>query len=523
MINSSGSSHDAPPAARRRAVAIAAALVLLPASGVHAAALHRPGRSAGACDSARAGLELGHHAAVAWLDRATAAVGMPADGKWVLHYQVSIARELADQSDRPYPPFIQLFRKEEHWFDPSTGVERGPGANGGGEFVSGAGESFDVSKGAPVAAPRANPGLTFARAFDPWNVLVAWKHDSTVRVAGECPYLDYDRVVLTRRGALGEERLYLDPVSAIPMKLEQTELHYFLGPVHARYLYSAWDDITPYESRAYYPVSVIEQTDGLGQETHTVYPGEGVLAPRDSAPALALPAGAAPMPLVPAPPFGDEPTDTVRVGPHAFLLVNRRFTSAIALAADTVYLFDEPAGEVRARHDSTWIARLFPGRHPVELVLPSAVWPHIAGVRYWVAMGARVVGPRLAEPLVRGAVARSWKEHPDELERLRERGRHVALHYTAVSGTRALAGGAVRMYELHGDASEGDLMAYLPADRFLWASDRIQYVKRPSLYVSELLSDVKRYGLTPQWTSGPHFRVIPWSTIASLEDPSLSD
>lgn len=504
---------------------IAAALLVLAGGGMHAAPLlaarstPRPsGRALDACPTSRADAKLDGRTAAEWIDRAIAAVGMPSRGQKVLHYRVSIARELADQSDRSYPPFIQLFRQEEHWFDPATGVERGPGANGQGEFISGRGASFDVTRGTLVAAPRANPGLMAARAFDPWSVLLTWKQDTAVRIVGECPYLDFDRVVLARPGALGEERLYLDESSAFPLKLETTELHYFLGPVHARYLYSGWDNIAPF---SYYPVSVIKVTDGLGQETHTVFPlSRGGLVARDSAPSLQLPGDAVAMPRIPAPPFGSDPTDTVRIGPHAFLLANRAFTSVIALAADTVYLFDAPAGEERAQQDSAWIPRLFPGRHPVELVLFNTMWPHIAGLRFWVASGARVTGSRLVSTLVRRAVNRRWREHPDRLERMRVDGRAPALRFSAVTDARTLGGGAVRLYELHGAASEGALMAYLPHDRFLWASDRIQDVSRPSLYVAELIADVQRDGLAPEWTSGPHFHLVPWKDVARWAEPS---
>ncbi|HEX5437960.1 MAG TPA: hypothetical protein VFW98_12420 [Gemmatimonadaceae bacterium] len=493
-----------------------AALLLLPTGIAHATTVPgvAPDSAAGACHALLPAAGRGQASAAAWVERAIVAMGVPSDSQHVLHYRVSIAHELADESDRPYPPFVQTFSREEHWFDPATGVERRQSAAGKVDFLSGRHASFNMSGAKPVAAPRANGSLVASHAFNPWNVLSSWQHDSSVRVLGVCPYLDFDRVVVTRRGTLGEERLYLDSASAFPLKLETTELNYFLGPVHARYLYSAWWNIAPY---AYYPISVIKQTDGLGQDTHTVFFGDGALVPRDSAPSLALPAGAALMPMIPPPRFGTEPTDTVRIGPQAFLLANHAFTSVIALAADTVYLFDAPGGEARARHDSTWIPRLFPGRHPVELVLLNPIWPHIAGVRFWVAAGARVVAPRLAQTLVRRAVVRRWTEHPDRLEQRRLRGDSVALHIAEVTNARTLAGGAVRLYALHGIASEGLLMAWLPRDRFLWASDRIQDVMHPSIYVSELLADVQRDGLQPAWTSGPHFHLIPWSEIQALD------
>ena len=60
--------------------------------------------------------------------------------------------------------------------------------------------------------------------------------------------------------------------------------------------------------------------------------------------------------------------DTVRVGAHAFLLVNAGYTEAVALVGDTVWVLDATQGEERAQQDSAWIGKLFPGRHPVAVV-----------------------------------------------------------------------------------------------------------------------------------------------------------
>ncbi len=417
-----------------------------------------------------------------WLARAATAIGLSRAGdRFVLHYSPSIVRDLADQSDRAYPPFIRQTLTQDRWFDPRNDAEMHAAAR-------------------PV------------RDFNPWAVIADWQRDSTVRVVGRCPYLDYERVVLTRRGALAPERLYIDPTSAFPMMLRATDFHYFLGPVHEEYRYAAWTDVAPF---TYYPATTIRSSDGLGDESWSAFPGSVVLVARDSAPAFKLPdtSGRA---LVPPPRFGDEEPDTVRVGPHTFLLANRAFTSVVSLIHDSVFVLDATAGEQRARRDSAWVGRLFPGRHPVTLVLLSAVWPHIAGLRFWVASGARVLAPAHAKNLIESAVARRWTERPDALERRR---RTVRLRLTAVSDSMSSAAGGLTLYPLDGAGNESMLMAYLPGDRFLWASDRVQVVNGPSLYTAELVSSVRRAGLVPLWTSGPHLKLVPWSTLDRANAP----
>jgi hypothetical protein len=471
-------------------------LVAAPSLAFAARAVQAPGSE---CSPERSGIS-----ALQRLNEAFDAIGMSRVSGQVLRISPGTSRELTDQSDRAYPPFIQLFGADERWFDPATGVERASSPTGRGATLRSARASYQASDSIVTAAPELHAILGAQRAFNPWAVVSDWRRDTTVRVVGRCTYPDGERIVLARRGALGDERLFLDPRSHIPMRLLTTELHYFLGPVHADYRYSAWSDVAPY---VYYPTSAHKLTDGLGQETWTVL--DHRLVRVDSAPSLSVPRDGAPMPLLPPPRFGVAPPDTVRVGENTFLLVNDRFTSAVTLARDTVFVLDAAAGEERARHDSTWIATLFP-RRPVTLVLLNSVWPHIAGLRFWVASRASVVAPTLSRHTVEQAIARRWTERPDKFERQRATS---PLRLRTIGDSLSLAAGAVRLYPLDGAGNEGTAMAYVATDRFLWASDRIQDVHAPSLYVVELLDAVRRHRIEPRWTAGPHTRRVPWADL----------
>jgi hypothetical protein len=448
------------------------------------------------CHADRSGV-----AAATWLADAATAIGMTRAGGRVLHVLVEDERDLADESDRAYPPFVVQVLSRDRWFDPQADVERI------GSLLVSAGGAYRVSDTAVTEASAVISVARVSRSFNPWAVVSDWQRDASVRVLGRCPYADFQRVVLARMGPLGQERLYVDSRSRFPLKLESTEFNYFLGPVHDQYLYTAWFNAAPF---SYYPESTIKLTDGLGRESWFVnLPGQATLVARDSAPSFAVPDSAA-MPITFPPQFSADNPDTVRAGAHTFLLVNKAFTSVVALVGDTVFVLDATGGEERAQRDSVWIGKLFPGRHPVTLVLLNAIWPHIAGLRFWIAAGARVVGHPLTHALVISAVARRWTERPDRLERQRA---HTVLHFADVSGSLQLAGGGLTLYELDGAASEGILMAYIGADRFLWASDRIQLDTTPSLYTADLGRAVTRAGIHPLATSGPHFRLIPWSQI----------
>ena len=121
------------------------------------------------------------------------------------------------------------------------------------------------------------------------------------------------------------------------------------------------------------------------------------------------------------------------------MLRNPGYQETLTLARDTVFVFDATQGEARARQDSAWIGKLFPGKHPIVVVVTDLAWPHVAGVRYWVAQGATIVSHRASRPFLERVVDRRWTDQPDLLERVRARG--VRLKFRAVDDSLRLAGG----------------------------------------------------------------------------------
>jgi hypothetical protein len=207
--------------------------------------------------------------------------------------------------------------------------------------------------------------------------------------------------------------------------------------------------------------------------------------------------------------------DTVRVGAQTFLLVTPAYTETVTLQRDTVFLLDATTSEARARGDSTWIARLFPGKHPVTVVVTDLAWPHVSGVRFWVARNATVISHRGSTGFLQKLTAQRWTLTPDALERsTAKRGPELRVH--TLTDSMSLGGGAIKLYTIDGAASEGALMAFIPSEKFLWASDFIQTVARPSQYATEVWNAAKRVGITPDRFAAEHVGLTPWSKVADV-------
>lgn len=452
--------------------------------------------------------------APALLRRAIDVVGLDEKMGQVLHLRAAASLVQNFQSERTYPPFFSLVRLTEAWFDPATGAVRteaevifpGFGRNTSPAVLQDERAAFIVNDTTLVPAP-AGVGADVLYPLNAWAVLHAWRDDPEVRVAAQCEYRDYWRTVLTRPGRHGDERLYLDDKTGFPVKLDRQEPHYLWGQVHVEYLYSLWETF----EAAFLPRAVFRLVDGETEISRTV--SSARFMARDEAPNVDVPA--APPMVADERPLFLRPTrpDTVRVADDLYLLSNRGYTEAVALVNDTVFVFDATQAEERARHDEDWVHKLFPGEHPVVVVVTDLAWPHIAGVRYWVSQGATIASHRMSEDFLRRVVERRWTLEPDQLERRRDQ---VRFRFVGIDERKAMAGGGVQLAPIDGIGTEGALVAYLPRQRFLWASDYIQSIDRPTAYTTEVWRAAERAGFNPLQTAAQHLPLTPWEAVTDV-------
>lgn len=449
--------------------------------------------------------------------RAAGRTGLDSARRSVLEVRGYDVRQHAFESDRMYPPYMAEVATLDEWLDPGSGVQRiaSDGTIGGYEFrlttVGDARASYVVRDTALVPSDVAHGALYETRPLDVWAVLTDWLAASDVRAVKRCVYRDYPRIVLARRGVRGPERLYLDPKSGYPVKLDRMEPHYLWGQVHVEYVWSSWQRI----GGVHVPGAAFRMEDGE-PEIARVF-GVRRMVPRDSAPPLALPARAEPMTPAVAVFLTPGKPDTTRVSDNVFVLRNTGYGEVVALVRDTVFVFDATQGDERVRQDSLWIATLFPGHHPIVLVVTDLAWPHVAGVRAWVARGATVVGHRAARSFLERVVNRRWTLAPDLLERRRA---HAAFRFRAVADSVSLAGGDIVVFPIDGVASEVALAAFIRPSRFLWASDYVQDLDAPTQYVDEVAAAVRRMGLSPSTVAAEHARLAQWSRVAALAEPA---
>jgi hypothetical protein len=478
--------------------------ILLPAAAI-VAAVTNASHARTAPDQCRAS---SLHNADSLLRASISAVGLDRAAGRVRLSSATDVVSLKYESDRMYPPYLRQASNVAVSADWERGAQRAEQTFGPNKiaYVSDSARRVLYSPRGAQLVPMRQSNTADGRALDPWMVLADWRSARDLRIVGECVYRDYWRTVIAHGNGALEERLFVDTKTAFPIKLDRRDRDLLWGDVHAEYLWSIWAPA----GDALAPLFAFRVVDG--ETDHERIVDSYTMQPRDSAARLDIAADANAAPAQKTPP----PPDTVRVSSSTYVLVTPSYSNVVTLQRDTVFVLDAQTSAERAQQDSAWIGKLFPGRHPIVLVVTDLAWPHIAGVRYWVALGVPVFSHRVSREFLQQVVDHKWTVEPDLLERRRP---GVRLQFHPVENLVDLGGGAVRLRPIDGIGSEGVLMAYVPSDRFLYASDYIQPGGPGSFsaeYAREVRAAVQRAGFTPDRFVAMHMKLGQWTDIERI-------
>ena len=151
------------------------------------------------------------------------------------------------------------------------------------------------------------------------------------------------------------------------------------------------------------------------------------------------------------------------------------------------------------------------------VITTSDSWPHIGGVREYVAEGVPVYVLDRTVPLVERLIHAPRTQFPDHLAQ-----KPTSPVLQPVSGKTAIGSGPnrIEIYPIHGETSERQLMVYFPQFKLLYGSDPFQELENGKLFypqtVSELADAVTRERLTVERFFMMHIGPNPWSRILQV-------
>ncbi len=181
---------------------------------------------------------------------------------------------------------------------------------------------------------------------------------------------------------------------------------------------------------------------------------------------------------------------------------------------DGLVVIEAPIGSDYSRQVFDELSRRYPGRKVKAVITTSDSWPHLGGVREYVARGIPVYALDLNRPILQRLLAADYGSHPD---RLATAPRQPQFHWVSAKTTIGSGETQVVIYPAGEENGERMLFVYLPALKLLYTADEIQPQRGGGFFMPEYLQEVKdaiaREGLAVDRIFGMHAPPTPWSAI----------
>lgn len=210
-----------------------------------------------------------------------------------------------------------------------------------------------------------------------------------------------------------------------------------------------------------------------------------------------------------------DPAKAIEVAPDVVLFPGA-WAVTLVRQPDGIVVLEAPIGSAYSAQVIDVAAVRFPGVPIKAVVTTSDAWPHLGGVREYVARGIPVYALDLNMPILRRLVDAKHSTSPDGLSRKPRK-----PVWKVVSGKTTIGTGATRIdiIPTRGESSERMMIAHLPGLNLLYASDLLQYTRdRKSffnpIYPAEAEAAVSRQGITGidrVWAM--HMDPIAWSKV----------
>jgi hypothetical protein len=156
----------------------------------------------------------------------------------------------------------------------------------------------------------------------------------------------------------------------------------------------------------------------------------------------------------------------------------------------------------------------YPGEQVKAVITTSDAWPHLGGLREYVARGIPVYALDLNRPIIERLLKADYQSSPDALARKPRAARATWISSKAVIGS---GDSRVELYPARQENGERMIFVYFPSKKLLYTSDEIQPLRSGGYFMPEYLQEVKdviaREGLAVERIFGMHAPPTPWSAI----------
>jgi hypothetical protein len=169
------------------------------------------------------------------------------------------------------------------------------------------------------------------------------------------------------------------------------------------------------------------------------------------------------------------------------VIIPGAWNSTIVRQRDGIVVLEAPISSGYSTRVLAEAERRFPGVPVTAVVTTSDAWPHIGGLREYVARGIPVYVLDRTLPLIQRFIAAPRTQYPDMLARFPRQ-----AVFRQITGKVVIGTGPNRMeiLPLRGETSERQMMVYFPEHKLLYGSDAFQKLPDGKYFITQTVSEV---------------------------------
>jgi len=185
--------------------------------------------------------------------------------------------------------------------------------------------------------------------------------------------------------------------------------------------------------------------------------------------------------------------------------------------SDGVVIIEAPISSGYSAKVMQEAALRFPGAAIKAVITTSDAWPHLAGIREYVARGIPIYALDLNRAILERVIGDRRKSKPDALARAP---RAATFHLVSSKTSLGTGPNRIELYPLRGQTTERQMMVYFPEHQLLYGSDPFQKITDTEYFtpqtVDEVVAAVEREHLVVDRFFMMHVDPTPWTELGAV-------
>jgi len=212
-------------------------------------------------------------------------------------------------------------------------------------------------------------------------------------------------------------------------------------------------------------------------------------------------------------PFG-APDSPPQINAPGVVTVRGAWNVTFVEQPDGIVILDAPISSGFSAKAIADAEHTFPGKKVKAVISTSDAWPHVAGLREYVARGIPIYALDLNRTIIERILNEPRTRKPDALS---QNHRNPVIYWIGDKTVFGAGPNRMEIYPLRGATTERQMMVYFPERQLLYGSDAFQRQPELQLWlpqtVNEVLDAVQKHRLKVKKFFMMHMDLSDWNQL----------